>query len=517
LEEIRARLKELEEQNRRLAEQNARLGRSLEEVSGRHAALQERLERLEPGGGSGGRVAGLGVVAGDAAGLPPALPAVNPLVVPGGESIDRLPGGLADYRGNWWPAEAAPGTHPEAPSRFLVGDHDAETDSFVLVRPRDPAATPFELRLDIFTQARYTNFARSARDWIDSAGNLQPVRNISSIEVMRNFLWFQGYGLDPRLNYSLIIFSSTASNDTVYLGWLGYRFNDALEVRVGNWQVPGTREWLESFRYTMGSDRLMATTFFRPNISPGVWFQGSPVENVRYVVMLANSLNRFSQGVERIQGGLSVGGTLVWEPRGDFGPGPSDQENHQELSTRWGTSFAFSRERNQRVAGGINLSNPEDTILRLSDGTPLFRTSALGPGVELEGVAYQLWAVDAAMKYRGWSVAGEYLFRHLGNFDVLTGDPEVTSLFDHGGLLQSGYFLVPGRVEAFARTSFVTGRYGTGEEYGGGLNWYVQGTRNWRMTFEVLRVNHSPAQNILTGYRAGASGTLFQLQWFTDF
>jgi hypothetical protein len=37
------------------------------------------------------------------------------------------------------------------------------------------------------------------------------------------------------------------------------------------------------------------------------------------------------------------------------------------------------------------------------------------------------------------------------------------------------------------------------------------------MTAEVLFINHSPAQNILTGYRAGESGTLFQLQWFSDF
>ena len=37
------------------------------------------------------------------------------------------------------------------------------------------------------------------------------------------------------------------------------------------------------------------------------------------------------------------------------------------------------------------------------------------------------------------------------------------------------------------------------------------------MTAEVNRVNRSPAENILTGYRAGESGTLFQLQWLTDF
>jgi len=47
---------------------------------------------------------------------------------------------------------------------------------------------------------------------------------------------------------------------------------------------------------------------------------------------------------------------------------------------------------------------------------------------------------------------------------------------------------------------------------GGGLNWYVLGTRNWRMTAEFLFIDYSPAQNILTGYRAGESGSRFQRQ-----
>ena len=139
---------------------------------------------------------------------------------------------------------------------------------FVLVRPRDEQRVPFELRLDLFTQARYTNFARSTNSWIDSTGTRQPVQSFDSVEVTRNFIQFSGFGLDPRLQFTAFIFSSTALNDTVYLGWINYHFSDAFDLRVGNWAVPGTREWYESFRYTLGADRLMATTFFRPNISP---------------------------------------------------------------------------------------------------------------------------------------------------------------------------------------------------------------------------------------------------------
>ena len=32
--------------------------------------------------------------------------------------------------------------------------------------------------------------------------------------------------------------------------------------------------------------------------------------------------------------------------------------------------------------------------------------------------------------------------------------------------------MIPGKLETYARTSFVTGRFGGGNEFGGGVNWY---------------------------------------------
>src|SRR5262249_34370434 len=209
-----------------------------------------------------------------------------------------------------------------------------------------------------------------------------------------------------------ILFSSTAFNETVLLGYLSYHFSDAFDVRAGNWLVPGTREWYTSFRYTLGADRLMATTFFRPNISPGIWVQGEPIKGFNYVAMMANSLNQFNQGIDRIGSPIAFGGTARWEPLGDFGLGPSDVEDHQWLSTRLGVNLAVSRESNQGSIineGNITdprLPNPEETFLRLSDGTPVFRRGAFGPGVTLKATNVQLWTVDAAFKYRGLSLDG---------------------------------------------------------------------------------------------------------------
>jgi hypothetical protein len=79
------------------------------------------------------------------------------------------------------------------------------------------------------------------------------------------------------------------------------------------------------------------------------------------------------------------------------------------------------------------------------------------------------------------------------------------------------YQVIPKKLEFYTRTSLVAGPFGSGNEYGGGLNWYVQQSRKWRVSGEVLQLNRSPASNILTGYRVGESGTLFQLQLLTDF
>lgn len=482
-------LQRLEQQNQKLAEQNAQLAEQNARLAKQNQSLAQQLEGIRREG-------------------PPTASSAQP-PAPGAETSASPAAADQSLPRINHPTPAPP------PSKSS-GDELADRQGQLVIARHPDGPTPFELRADLFSQVRYTNFARQTDYWIDSAGQIQPVRTFDSLELNRNFIQLSGYAIDPRLQFTANLFSSTSINSTVYLGWINYQFDKAFDLRIGNWLVPGTREWYESFRYTLGADRLMATTFFRPNISPGIWAQGQPIENLYYVAMLANSLNRFNQGVERIGSAIAFGGTLWWEPQGPFGPGPSDIEYHAALGSRIGTNVAFSHEPNQGF-GSVETGNPEDTILRLSDGTPLFRPGALAPGVELRSANVNLWTIDGAIKYRGFGLSAEYFFRWLDHFNFQGGQLPMESVFDHGGLLQGGYFVMPGRFEGFARTSFVSGMFGGGYEVGGGVNWYIRGTRDWRMTFEVLSINRSPAQNLLTGYRAGESGTLYQLQLFTDF
>jgi hypothetical protein len=519
IEDLVRRMQTLERQNAELADHNRSLTHQLDKVTRQYDELNKRLDQIEPGAKprtppfSAASVPSANSTSNATAPRSLSTPDLNPIpdlgdVLEQGPTWDS-----ASLRDNPRPPTAA--DFPSMP-RFMVGGYDDDLGAFVLVRPFDPQETPFELRVDFINQARFTDFDRSVKTWTDSTGARLPVNNYNSVEVTRNFIQFQGFALDPRLQFTSILFSSTAFNDTVFLGWMNYHFNDAFDLRIGNWLVPGTREWLEGFRWTLGAERLMATTFFRPNISPGIWALGEPIANLHYVVMYANSLNRFNQGVERIGPGGAFGGSVWWEPMGRFGLGASDNEFHEQWTPRIGTSLAVSRETNQGFASP-ETGNPEDTILRLSDGTSLFRPGALGPNVLLSSAAVQVWTIDAAVKYRGFGLSTEYFLRWIDGFDTHGGQPAVHSLFDYGALAQAGYYVLPKKLETFARSSFVNGRFGGGYEVGGGVNWYVRGRRECRLTFEVLEISHSPAQNVLTGYRAGESGTLFQLQWLVDF
>ena len=398
---------------------------------------------------------------------------------------------------------------------FLIGAYDK---GFALVAPSDRQRTPFSLKLNVTTQVRYTGFARSVDSWTNSAGMVLPTRDRSYFSLNRNWFSFSGFAFSPRLRFNATVFSTSATNQTIALGFLSYEFSKALIVNSGYFKVPGTREWIESARYPLGVDRTLANTFFRPGISPGVWVQGEPIRDVYYVAGIFNDLSSVTNVTNRANTNMTYVGNFWWEPLGSFGPGFADEEFHETPVVRLGASVVYDRSvREPNLEQG--LTNPENTILRLSDGTPLYLPNALAPGATVERAHVLLASYDLAVKYRGLSLSSEIYTRWMTSLraDVPTPAGTLRDIDDVGGFAQGSFALVPRRFELFARTSGVFGRFSDGGAYGGGFNWEVLASRNIRATFEAKRVNHSPADNVLYGYFVGQSGTLFQLQVLTDF
>ena len=99
-----------------------------------------------------------------------------------------------------------------------------------------------------------------------------------------------------------------------------------------------------SFTETLGADRSMATTFFRPSLSQGIWATGEPIDGLFYHAMLSNGFNTLGVSPQQLNLQLAESGSVWWEPLGSFGRNYSDLEWHEEPVIRVGTSLTYSPE-----------------------------------------------------------------------------------------------------------------------------------------------------------------------------
>jgi hypothetical protein len=375
---------------------------------------------------------------------------------------------------------------------------------------------PFRLKVNLQNQFRYTGFSRSENQWTDAAGNDIRIANRNDFDINRGRVIFSGYAIDPDLNFYLNLDYATLGNDrvTVLLAWLNYKFHRSFELYFGKGKVPGGREWLLTSVNSMAPDRSMATTFFRPSITTGIWATGEPVDNLRYQAIIGNGFNTSSAGFRDLDTNFVYAGNVWWEPQGEFGGLYSDLSRSETPVTRFGTSLTTSRQSGSQAISEA----PEESFIRLSDGTDFTEPGALAPGVSVTEYSIFLASLDAGWKYRGVSLTGEYFFRRLSDIQGNGPIPAANrDLFDHGFYAQVGCFVVPSRWEVFTRTSQIYGPFGDGGEYAVGFNWYVRGTADWRFGFDLAKLVDSPADQIRTGYDAGASGVLIRGQMQTVF
>jgi len=431
----------------------------------------------------------------------------------GDQGIDEPPPLLGDFP---IPTDIGPWSEPTElragyDRGFFITSGDAESLS-----GKGSESFPFLLRVNLQNQFRYNGFARTEREWTDAAGNVNPIANRNDFEIHRGRLLFSGHAIDRDLNYYVNIDYATLGDDrvTILLAWLNYRFNRAFDLHFGKGKVPGGREWLLTSMNTMSPDRSLATTFFRPSITTGIWAKGEPVDRIYYQAMVGNGFSTSSAGFRDLDTNFVYSANTWWEPLGVFGGLYSDLDYHETLAVRWGSSLTTSRQSGRQ----FDTSAPEETFIRLSDGTDLTEPGALAPGVSVTDYSLYLATLDAAMKYRGVSISGEYFLRWLTEIRGTAAIPDSRdNIFDHGLHFQAGAFVVPKRLELFTRTSYVHGPLGNGSEYAGGFNWFFRGTENWRFCFDITRLNNSPAEQIRTGYSAGASGLLVRGQLQTMF
>jgi len=121
-------------------------------------------------------------------------------------------------------------------------------------------------------------------------------------------------------------------------------------------------------------------------------------------------------------------------------------------------------------------------------------------------------ALDAGVKYRGYSLEFEYYARWLDHFKV-EGLVPVTNLFDSGFQLQAAAMLLPKTLQVYLSGSKIFGEYGDPYDVALGLNYFPFKRRDLRLNVMALYVNRSPVG--YTAYPLPVGGNGFTLA--TDF
>jgi hypothetical protein len=368
---------------------------------------------------------------------------------------------------------------------------------------------PFRLRLNGWGQLRHTvtDFA-------------PPNRDLNQFQLKRGRLVFSGNSFNPNFTYFVQLDGRSSSGDDIRLldYYLGYDIgNDQLGlepgtigVRTGKYKVPFTMaRWLSGrdFEFT---DRSVASTFFDVNRSFALGLYGETKRlrmPITWDFAIFNGL--VTGGAETGSSGtlddnFAYSGRVFAFPIGDWGDANlQDFEMHDRLAVRLGLGFAGSTiER---------FGTTEFNRLRVVDSGATL--ASILPAT-VSGYDVSLFAIDASLKYRGWSSTLEYYFRNVSDFR----GSAIPELFDQGFWFQIGKFIVPRKLELVARWSRVDGDSGTlgngeqsAEEVAGAVAWYFRENQA-KLVFDVTNLDGAPISSRTLDITPGNRGWLYRTQ-----
>ena len=379
-----------------------------------------------------------------------------------------------------------------------------------------------EIYFRLMTYARYLNQKGLESTYTDYFGNTHTVAQREDVQLQKFFAPFSGWFLTPKMRYYLYVWSSNASQgdpaQVVGAGNLSYAFNRHVTFGAGITSLPSTRSTEGQFPYWLGvDDRLIADEFFRGSYTTGFWFKGEASTTVKYYVMFGNNLSTLGVSAAQMDNTFDTQSYSVqWLPTtGEFGLWGTfgDYDDHQKVATRVSGHFTRSTEDRQSQPGTEGIENSQ---IRLTDGSSIFTPDLFAPGIRVNKVLYKMTSIDAGIKYKGFSIEGEYYTRWLNDFvgDNVGGIAPIT---DTGYQLQSSAMLKKNYLQGYFSGSQIFGDYGDASEIRAGVNWYFRGVRGLRVNGEWLNVNKSPVGYTAYPMPVGAKGNVFHLNLELNF
>jgi hypothetical protein len=492
--DLEAMVTRQEELERRVREQDARI-RELERL------LKERLA-VEAGPGAASAVAAAPALA---------APAAASTAVPAPAAASPSTAG-APAAGSGRVPDVAPAASdvPESPEYIgNLGFKIYESDLG-------------QIYMRLFSYARYLNQKGLDPTYTDSFGTVRTVTRREDIQLNKFFLPFSGWFLDPKFRYYLYVWSAnTAQGDpaqVVGAGNISYVFNPHVTFGAGITSLPGVRSTEGQFPYWLGvDDRLIADEFFRPSYTSGAWLKGQIVPGLNYMGMIGNNLSTLGVSASQLDNTLDTWSVMLnWLPTtGEFGPIGSfgDFEGHAELATRIGVHFTHSTEDRQQQPGTDDIEN---TQIRLTDGNVIFTPGLFGSGIVIEKVRYEMASLDAALKYRGYSLEGEYYRRWLSDF-VGPGTGGLADIDDDGYQVQASAMVLPRLLQVYVGASEIWGELGDAAEFRAGFNYFPKRSRGFRVNGEWISVDDGPVGYTAYPLPVGADGDVVHVNLELNF
>jgi hypothetical protein len=372
-----------------------------------------------------------------------------------------------------------------------------------------------DLSLRIYTYVRYLNQLGLDETYTDAFGNTTTLDRRHDIQFQKVTIYFQGWLMSQKFRYLAYVWTSNTSMglgaQVVVGGNLNYNVNPYLTVGGGIDALPGVRATEGNFPFWLTADnRLIADEFFRPSYTQGIWARGMVVDRLSYRVMLGNNLSQLGVDAGQLDDGLNtVAAALIWLPTtGEFGTrgGFGDFDAHQDVATRVGAHFTRSDEDRQ---GQPNTDSFENVQIRLSDGNPIFTPDLFGDGIQVSNATYHMFCADGGVKYRGFSLEGEYYWRWVNG---LLGQGTDTLPFDQftdtGFQLQGSAMMMPETLQGYTGLSKIFGEYGDPWDLRFGVNWYPWHNHVVRWNAEYLHTDRSPVGGLSLPTAVGGTGEI---------
>lgn len=375
-----------------------------------------------------------------------------------------------------------------------------------------------EVDLGLVSYLRYLNQQGLDESYVDAFGRRKALDTRQDFQLAKVQIVLKGWVFDPRFGYNAYVWTSQTSQglgaQVVAAGNLNWTFSDVLRVYFGIQSVPSTRSTNRTFPYFLRNDnRAIADEFFRGSYTQGIWADGKLAKGLEYRVMVANNLSALGVNAGQLDDKIdTLSGALTWMPTtGEFGPiaGFGDFEDHQAVATLFSAHFTRSTEDPQSQP---NSESIENTQLRLSDGTLLFAVDAFNTPGRITEARYQMLALNAGVKHRGYALEVEYYSRWLDHFQV-EGVVPVAELYDSGFQLQASAMVIPKTLMLYLSGSKIFGEYGDPYDVALGFNWYPFQRRDMRVNMMGLWVDRSPVGYTAYPLPVGGNGFTF----VTDF